>query len=70
MKQYCKLNDFFGKYKLTDRMLPGIYQCYKKSVLQFYYNRIILNLQYKFIKWKILNNGLKLKKQFIMKYKC
>ncbi|CAD8157229.1 unnamed protein product [Paramecium pentaurelia] len=31
MKQYCKLNDFFGKYKLTDRMLPGIYQCYKKS---------------------------------------
>ncbi|CAD8065248.1 unnamed protein product [Paramecium sonneborni] len=31
MKQYCKLNDFFGKYKLTDRMLPGVYQCYKKS---------------------------------------
>ncbi|CAK91491.1 unnamed protein product (macronuclear) [Paramecium tetraurelia] len=32
MKQYCKLNDFFGKYKLTDRMLPGVYQCYKKTV--------------------------------------
>ncbi|CAD8045231.1 unnamed protein product [Paramecium primaurelia] len=31
MKQYCKLNDFFGKYKLTERMLPGVYQCYKKT---------------------------------------
>ncbi|KAM3139500.1 hypothetical protein pb186bvf_008336 [Paramecium bursaria] len=31
MKQFCKLSEFLAKYKLTDKMFPGVYQCFKKS---------------------------------------
>jgi calcium-dependent protein kinase len=32
LKLYCKLSGFLSKYKLAEKMHPGLYQCVKRKV--------------------------------------